>query len=144
MLAAQNEIVIVSPFLTKRRVLTSLNYLAAANAKVTVVTKPPDNYADKEKGKINECIELLLQHGIAVKTKDRIHQKFAVIDQRLVWYGSINPDISYGFVTRRRKRAWIQGVRSEGDEGILHNMSRRPNKRNAVDMPDCVAAVETV
>jgi len=123
MLAAQNEIVIVSPFLTKRRVLTSLNYLAAANAKVTVVTKPPDNYADKEKGKINECIELLLQHGIAVKTKDRIHQKFAVIDQRLVWYGSINPDISYGFVTRRRKRAWIQGVRSEGDEGILLNMS---------------------
>ena len=31
-----------------------------------------------------------------------------------------------------RKRAWIQGARSENDEGILHNMSRRPNKRNDV------------
>ena len=38
-------------------------------------------------------------------------------------YEITNPDISYGFVARRRKRAWIQGARSEGDEGILHNMS---------------------
>ena len=31
---------------------------------------------------------------------------------------SLSPDISYGFVARRRKRAWLQGARSEGDEGI--------------------------
>ena len=41
----------------------------------------------------------------------------------------VNPDISWGFVTRERKRAWIQGARSEGDEGIYDNMSRRPSKR---------------
>jgi type I site-specific restriction-modification system R (restriction) subunit len=94
-LAARSEVVIVSPFLTRRRVLSALNYLTAANAQVTVVTKPPDNYAEKDKEKINECIELLTQHNIIVKTKNRIHQKFAVIDQRLVWYGSINL-LSYG------------------------------------------------
>ena len=53
-----------------------------------------------------------------------------------------NPDISWGFVARERKMAWIQGARSEGDDGILFNMSRRPNKRNAVDMPSCAPAVE--
>lgn len=38
---------------------------------------------------------MLIDHGITVKTRDRIHQKFAIIDQRLVWYGSINL-LSYG------------------------------------------------
>jgi len=38
--------------------------------------------------------------------------------------------------------AYRRGARSLGDAGILDNMSRRPNKRNAVDMPGCVAAVE--
>ena len=54
----------------------------------------------------------------------------------------VNPDISWGFVTSRRKRAWIQGARSEGDAGIFENMSRRLNKRNVADMPDCADAVE--
>ena len=54
----------------------------------------------------------------------------------------LSPEISWGFVARQRKGAWIQGARSEGDEGILDDMSRRPNKRNAVDMPHCVAVVE--
>ena len=48
-----------------------------------------------------------------------------------------------GFVASWRKGAWIQDARSEGDAGILHNMSSRPNKRNAVDMPLCADAVES-
>jgi len=48
-----------------------------------------------------------------------------------------------GFVANRRKGAWIQGARSEGDAGILDNMSSRPNKRNAVDMHLCADAVES-
>lgn len=94
-LAAQKEVVIVSPFLSKRRVQVALNYLTSANAMVTVVTKSPDNYAEKDRGKITECIDLLSQHDITIRTKDRIHQKYAIIDQRLVWYGSINL-LSYG------------------------------------------------
>ena len=94
-LAARSEVLIISPFLRNRRVLSALSYLAAAKAKVTVVTKPPENYAEKNRGKIMECMDLLTQRGVTVKTKDRIHQKFAVIDQRIVWYGSINL-LSYG------------------------------------------------
>ena len=76
--------------------LSSLNHLTAVNASVTVITKPPDNYPEKDREKITECIELLVQQGIAVKTKDNIHQKFAIMDQRLIWYGSINL-LSYGY-----------------------------------------------
>ena len=95
-IAAQNELLIVSPFLSKRRVLSSLNYLKTTDARITVITKPPENYPEKDRSKITECIDLLMQHGIAVKTKDRIHQKYAVIDQKVVWYGSINL-LSYGY-----------------------------------------------
>jgi len=93
--AAKDEILIVSPFLTKWRITLALDYLTAATAKITVVTKPPTNYTEKDRGKIAECIEILTKNNINVMTKDRIHQKFAVIDQRIIWYGSINL-LSYG------------------------------------------------
>ena len=54
----------------------------------------------------------------------------------------VSPDISWGFVARARKRAWIQGARRKGDAGIFDNMSRSPNKRNAAGMPDCADTVE--
>jgi len=63
--------------------------------KLTVITRPQDNYAEKYRGRIDVCMNMLNNCGITVKTKDRIHQKFAVIDQRLVWYGSVNL-LSYG------------------------------------------------
>jgi superfamily II DNA or RNA helicase len=94
-LAAGSEVLIVSPFMTKRRTLSALGYLAEAKAKITVITKPPENYAEKDREKITECMDILTQHGVTVKTKNRIHQKFAVADQRIVWYGSINL-LSYG------------------------------------------------
>ena len=94
-ISAQNEILIVSPFLTKRRILSSLSYLTTTNANVTVVTKSTDNYSEKDRAKIEDCIDSLKKNGIMVITKDRIHQKFAVIDQRVVWYGNINL-LSYG------------------------------------------------
>jgi hypothetical protein len=95
MSAARSEILIVSPFAAKRRTLSSLHYMTAAEANVTVITKPPENYPEKDRANISKCIELLTQSGIAVRTKDRIHQKFAIIDRKIVWYGSINL-LSYG------------------------------------------------
>ena len=60
-MAAHNEILIVSPYLSKRRILSSLSYLTAANMIATVVTKPSDNYPEKDRAKITECIELLVK-----------------------------------------------------------------------------------
>ena len=89
-LAAQTEVFIVSPFLTKRRILADLQHLLSTGAKITVVTRPTENYAVKDRQKVGNCISLLQNHGIVIKTKEHIHQKFAVIDQRVIWYGSIN------------------------------------------------------
>jgi superfamily II DNA or RNA helicase len=94
-IAAQREVVVVSPFLGHRRVEASIAQFAAAKAKVTVITRPPESYPNKDMARITACIATLTNSGVIVKTKENIHQKFAVIDQRLVWYGSINL-LSYG------------------------------------------------
>jgi len=66
---------------------------------------------------IRECIDILLQHGVIVQTKDRIHQKYAVIDQRLVWYGSINL-LSYGLSEESIMRIESVDIAGELLEGI--------------------------
>jgi len=40
-------------------------------------------------------MDLLTESGFTILFKSNIHQKFAVMDQSIVWYGSINL-LSYG------------------------------------------------
>jgi len=91
----RKEVLIVSPFLRKKRIETILEWLKESihtGISITVVTRPPESY--KEPKLIQECIELL-RLNVFVITKPNIHQKFILIDNRLVWYGRINL-LSYG------------------------------------------------
>ena len=54
-----------------------------------------EDFNGKDTATLLECFELLKSSGIKVICKSNIHQKFAIIDQRLVWYGYINL-ISFG------------------------------------------------
>jgi len=92
---AKKEILIVSPFLRKKRIDVILEWLKEplqAGISVIVVTRPLESY--KEQKQIKECIEYL-RSFVTVVEKPNIHQKFILIDNRLVWYGSINL-LSYG------------------------------------------------
>ena len=92
-LSAQNEIIIVSPYLRRRRLTQMVNILVSVvnnGARVTVITRPVTDYREKDRVSVQEMIASLKNSGISVILKANIHQKFAVIDQRIVWYGSIN------------------------------------------------------
>ena len=115
--AAQREVIIVSPFLGNRRVAATVSQLVTARAKVTVITRPPENYLDKDRARISACINMLTGHGITVKTKENIHQKFAIIDQRLVWYGSINL-LSYGSAEESIMRIESMSIAGELFRGL--------------------------
>ena len=89
----QNEILIVSPFMRKAcltQMLKMLSPLIMNNVAVTVVTRPPEDFKDKNKQIVIECSEQLKQYGVKVIYKSDFHQKFAIIDQSVVWYGSVN------------------------------------------------------
>ena len=71
--------------------------LEAASARVSVVavTRPTDTYKEKDRPVLEETLASLQASGVRMVSKANIHQKFAVIDQKIVWYGSINL-VSYG------------------------------------------------
>ena len=97
--SAAKEIIIVSPFLRMARVKQMMQFLAPAlmnGATATVVTRPSEDYKE-EFGKIAADVSRYLSDAnIKVVCKSKIHQKYAVIDRRIVWYGSIN-FLSFGF-----------------------------------------------
>ena len=95
---ATKEILIFSPYLSKGRVsqmkrlfVTSLQQ----GANVVVFTRSPESFSNASRQKVFDMIADLKNGNVKVIVKERIHQKFAIIDRRIVWYGSINL-LSYG------------------------------------------------
>lgn len=92
-IAAKREILIVSPFVTRRRTLQMLPQMEAAKrngVKVIVVTRKAEDSKGKDTTALQGTLDLLKNSGVSMVFRSNIHQKFAVIDQRIVWYGSIN------------------------------------------------------
>jgi superfamily II DNA or RNA helicase len=90
---ASKEVLIVSPFVTKRRTLQMLEYLNTAvkkHGRVIVITRPAEDFKEKNRSNLKLTFDILKNAGITLVFKSNIHQKFAVIDQKIVWYGSIN------------------------------------------------------
>ena len=95
---AKEEIVIVSPFIRIKRLENILDWLRPVLAKgiaVKVVTRPPENYRTEVIAAITQGIETLRVAGVQITERAAIHQKFVLVDKRLVWYGSLNL-LSYG------------------------------------------------
>jgi len=113
--AAQREILIVSPFVTKRRTVQMMQHLEAAlrnKVKVIVVTRPVEDFAGKDPAALQGTLDLLQRNGVGVVLRPNIHQKFALIDQRIVWYGSINL-LSFGSAEESIMRLESPNIASE-------------------------------
>ncbi|MEJ2110481.1 MAG: DEAD/DEAH box helicase family protein [Acidobacteriota bacterium] len=96
--ATKKEILIVSPFVRKRRSLQMMQHLKSAisnNVRVVVVTRPVEEYKPADQSALREILGLFKEKGMRIVLKPNIHQKFAIMDQKVVWYGSINY-LSYG------------------------------------------------
>ncbi len=90
---AEREIMIVSPFVTRRRTLQMMQQLEIAlrnKVRVIVVTRPTGDFGEKEPITLQPTLDMLQHAGVNVVFRSNIHQKFALIDQKIVWYGSIN------------------------------------------------------
>jgi len=125
--AAQREILIVSPFVTKRRTVQMLQHLEVAlrnKVKVIVVTRPTEDFEGKDTAALQGTLDLLQGAGVSVVLRPNIHQKFALIDQRIVWYGSINL-LSFGSAEESIMRLESPNIASE-----LMKSVERPGSSN--------------
>jgi superfamily II DNA or RNA helicase len=90
---AEREILIVSPFVTRKRTLLMMQHLMTAlqrKVRVVVVTRPIEDFQGKETTALQGSLNLLKDAGVTLVYRSNIHQKFAVMEQRILWYGSIN------------------------------------------------------
>jgi superfamily II DNA or RNA helicase len=95
---AKKEVLIVSPFARKRRSMQMIQQLRIAldkGIRAIVVTRPVEASNTKDRVALLRVLEMLKHNDISIVFKSNIHQKFAIMDQKIVWYGSINL-LSYG------------------------------------------------
>ncbi|MDD2733448.1 MAG: phospholipase D-like domain-containing protein [Desulfuromonadaceae bacterium] len=114
-LAATREILIVSPFVTRRRAVQMLQHLEIAvrnGSRVVVITRPPEDYRETDQVALQGSLAILQDAGIQMIFRPNIHQKFAVTDQRIVWYGSINL-LSFGSAEESIMRLESPAIASE-------------------------------
>lgn len=89
--AAEKEVLIVSPFVSKKTITKFLSLTDFSERNITVITRPIEDYKnDTNKKRAEECFMLLERAGCKIRFRSMIHQKFAITDKKLIWYGSIN------------------------------------------------------
>ena len=57
---------------------------------VKAVTRPPEDFPAKEQERVRENEAYLEGYGVHITYRTGFHQKFTVLDQQTVWYGSVN------------------------------------------------------
>lgn len=87
--ATKKEIIVVCPYLHIGQVKAFVRILPQ-KVKVTVITGEEDNFKPETWQKMSATIAYLQENGIRVENKPDIYQRFAVIDQELLWYGGVN------------------------------------------------------
>lgn len=90
---ATKNIVIVSPYMRKSRLTQMLNSLSKAainGTSITVYTRPPTDFRETEQLAVTQNAKYLTESNIKVEYKPNIHQKFTIIDENIIWYGSVN------------------------------------------------------
>ena len=92
-LSAAKSIVISSPFLSSRKVdwfVEQSETLQKRGVAIKVFSLSLEAYPEDGREHHAEQLERLASAGIYVKTQNHCHERYAVIDQSLVWYGSMN------------------------------------------------------
>ncbi len=90
---AGESVVIVSPYVTVKRVKwieATIAQCIQKRVKATVVTRDPQTLPASSRGAAQAAIQMLQGQRVEVICREGIHQKYAVIDGSVVWYGSIN------------------------------------------------------
>lgn len=90
---AKNFIVIFSPFLTARGTARWIDILRAKigqGVKVRLVTRPPGAQGGVLEEGLAELINQIRALGVVVDLREKLHEKIAVIDNRILWHGSLN------------------------------------------------------
>lgn len=92
-LAAEKSIVISSPFLSSRKVgwlVSQSEDLQKRGVTIKLFVLSPEEYLEDGREHHKELLNQMGAVGIQANTESHCYERYAVIDQSLVWYGSMN------------------------------------------------------
>ncbi|MCI8877299.1 MAG: DEAD/DEAH box helicase family protein [Lachnospiraceae bacterium] len=90
---AKKDIIIASPQMNRKKVYRMISLLKEcqeAGVKVTIVTWHPDCYKYGKSEVRMELLEQLRGTGFEIQLMEEACEHFAVVDQKIVWYGNMN------------------------------------------------------
>lgn len=93
LLKTKREVIIESPFMSFKRLnslLPILRQLVQRKVRIIINTKPPEEQDPSYSWQAEECIAALLELGIEVLVTGGHHRKLAIIDQQILYEGSLN------------------------------------------------------
>ena len=90
---ANKEIIISSPGINHAKVdafVKLIKHRQEDGVKLTVITLNPEGYPEEKIKDTKRLVEILKKCGIRIKLQEHMHEHFAIIDDEIVWYGSMN------------------------------------------------------
>jgi len=102
---AKDRVIVLSPFVSiggTSKLLNLFISLINRGVKIFVITRPPAKQASlAEQSK--ESIEKLIQVGVNVSFWSEMHQKISIIDDQILWEGSLNI-LSHNYTEEQMRR----------------------------------------
>lgn len=128
LLDSNKNIIISSPVISGSKVYELINMLKEkqmSGVQVTIVTWTPDSYGFGDAAYWMQLHEDMRRDGFYIRTVEEYCDRFAVIDQEVVWYGNIN------LLAKDKVDDSIMRVRSKGIAGELMEITFRNNDGKA-------------
>lgn len=85
--------VIFCPFVQEKRIqflLPIFQEMIGAGVTITIYTKPVNEHEKEYQKTARKLIDYLRRQGLAVRIRKNMHEKVILIDDKLVWQGSLN------------------------------------------------------
>lgn len=128
LLDSNKNIIISSPVISGSKVYELINMLKEkqmSGVQVIIVTWTPDSYGFGDAAYWMQLHEDMRRAGFYIRTVEEYCDRFAVIDQEVVWYGNIN------LLAKDKVDDSIMRVRSKGIAGELMEITFRNNDGKA-------------
>jgi len=117
---ASKRLLIVSPFVTKKRMLQITEHfceILKKQVEITIITRPAGDFKEGRRTSLEQIFKTVEEIGVRLIFKSNIHQKFAIIDDKTTWYGSINL-LSFGYSEESIMRLESSSIAYELAESI--------------------------
>lgn len=127
-----NRVIIFCPFVRKQRIdqlLPLFKKITESGNQVIIYTRPVSEHQDSYQTTTRSLIDSLRKEGAVVRIRKNMHEKVILIDDTIVWQGSLNL-LSHRNTKEQMQRIVIKSVQKEAEELLDLNQYKKITAAN--------------